>query len=297
MICRIIFAVFLFVGAVLFAEENYGLNDPSFVPSVAYVGDRVIFRVELVAPESARVLSPPSLPSEKWIDVTDVRVTHLRKLESRNVFSVVVYFTSFRPGVQQLPPLRLGDITLRDIEVTTLSILPQDEPVRLSPLLGQLLHRATLRIVAIVAGSTVGVVLAVYFLVRFGLALFLTLSQRRKRKQPAKRMKANLRKLARIIGRIDVKEFFRRYSTIVKLYIEERFGYRAFEMTTGEIRTIFEQDGFDAHITNNIIGILVESDLVKFGGEQPDLPQIRTMTERAATLWQRIERGGANARS
>lgn len=270
--------------AAAFAEEDYGLNAPSFLPFYAHVGDPVLYHVELVVPARARISQPPAFPAEISIEVTDVKVSLRKTFEGKNVYDVSVAYVSFAPGTQSLPPLPLGDVTLRDIEVNTLSVLDQGETVRLSPPRGQVVLPSTWLVIVLASGTAAGLAGAVVALVVFLRRLVSRVKESRKRRLPARRLAKALRLLDGRRGQMDYREYAAGITGITKAYLSERLGFPALVSTTSEIRGFFGRANMSGRAESETTSILRDADEVKFGDRPLDDRGMAGVALRVANL-------------
>jgi hypothetical protein len=290
-VLKLLWIVILVFPLPVFSEENYGLNTPSFLPLSAHVGDPVLYHVELVVPERAVIEPPAVFPVEMWIEVTDVRINLRKTLEARNVYDVSVMFISFAAGVQSLPPLHLGDVTLRDIEVTTLSILEPDGTLRLAPSRGQMVLPSTWLV--LILGFCAGALCIVFvagFIV-FGRNLIIRIAENRVRKLPARNLVKSLKSLLSNTGNQGYKDFIVGISQITRTYIEERLRLPALCSTTSEIRSLFEAKDLNERAKRETARILFEADEVKFGYRTLDEGGMREVARRVANLPVVIDEG------
>jgi hypothetical protein len=275
-----------------FAEENYGLNAPSFLPLSAQVGDPVLYHVELVVPDHARIVPPPMLPKEPEIEISDVKVREIRKLDSRTVYAVNVYYVSFAPGSQMLPPLDLGDVTLRDVEIRTLSVLAADEIVRVSPSRDQIVLPGTLLFMTSIALALVGFVGAIIGGIILSKKLASILAVYRKRRIPARHLAKSLRSLCSRSKR-DSAEFFDSIALMTRTYLSERLEFPALTFTTSEIRDYIGDVKIALRAREEVSGILMETDRIKFGGDRITGTATQNIIERVTRLSSLIDEGAS----
>jgi len=67
-----------------------------------------------------------------------------------------------------------------------------------------------------------------------------------------------------------LKEFFSEYSLIMRRYLERRYEFPALEMTTFDLARELEDDRFPQVISERLLPVLREADLVKFAKHLPD---------------------------
>jgi hypothetical protein len=200
-------------------------------------------------------------------------------------------FVSFAAGERSLPPIPLGDVTLRDIEVSTLSVLKPDETLRLSPPRGQAVLPSTWPALLVLFAAVAGCAVAVAALVIIFRNLAVNLRESRMKRLPARRLARSLRMLFPRRSGIDSREFVIGISDIARRYIEERLGFPALSSTTKEIRELFERGGVNRSAEREAAAILRETDDVKFGGGKLDAGGMRAVAERLANLPRLIDAG------
>ena len=77
------------------------------------------------------------------------------------------------------------------------------------------------------------------------------------------------------------QEFYLRLTGIVRRYIEETTGIKAYEQTTGEFLTMRWPDAFSPERAVRLADFLEAADLVKYAAQSPDVPQIDLAIARA----------------
>jgi hypothetical protein len=70
-----------------------------------------------------------------------------------------------------------------------------------------------------------------------------------------------------------LKEFFTDFSLVMRRYLERRYEFPALEMTTYELSREFAEGDFPAMLTERLLPVLREADLVKFAKLIPDFAE------------------------
>ena len=146
-----------------FAELERG-QEVRFEPAQFGVGDRVLARI--VVRGAAQLSAPGTVAAGEWLSVHGVDVLP----RTDGSWEVRVLFTSYRPGVGELPPIDVGPFRLTGIGFLTVSVLPRygDVPPALRPPAAQMAVPGT---AALLIGGALTVLVAPYLLVSGGLLL------------------------------------------------------------------------------------------------------------------------------
>ena len=177
-----------------------------------------------------------------------------------------VFFTSFLPGTQALPEIALGDVVLRDIKISTSSLLEAEGGTEPRPLRSQLVLPGTWPIALGLAFGIVVVPVGLILVVRAVLGAGRRYRARTLRRLPARRFKRRLARLGRLTGQIDVREFFIRATEALKRYLQERLRVPALGSTTLELSNL-AKDVLPGAALENALRILHLADEVKFAGK------------------------------
>ena len=146
-----------------FAEPERG-QEVRFEPAQFGVGDRVLARI--VVRGAAQLTAPGTVAAGEWLSVHGVDVLP----RTDGSWEVRVLFTSYRPGVGELPPIDVGPFQLTGIGFLTVSVLPRygDVPLAVRPPAAQMAVPGS---AALLIGGALAVLVVPYLLVSGGLLL------------------------------------------------------------------------------------------------------------------------------
>lgn len=254
------------------------------------VGDRIAVTLVLRTPAGSQ---PDFGPVEQQFgDGLDVLVVGLPEQQSlpdgRAEFRVRYEVAAFQPGATQIPPLSVAfdgpggraTASASPLPIAVASVIPPDAaPTGVRDLKPQidLTYRAG------IPGRTIAIaVIAVLILLVAG-ALAARWLWRRLRTAPAAPVSAVAPSAAEATARAeldriaalglldtgDVHQFHALLATCVRRYLSDHYGFPAFAMTTGELRTRMEAFGVDRWQARLAAGLLAECDAVAYAGYAP----------------------------
>ncbi len=250
----------LFAGRA--TAEPIQISDVVFLPPRFYVGDRAEARLTLVSAGEFSIEAPTTLPSKRWLSVDEVVVSRVNDRSA----TVRIHFTSYLPGTQALPEIECGDVLLRDIKISTSSVIESGEGVDPMPPRPQFVLPGTWSITAAVAFGIVAVPLGLLLGIRALLGAGRRYRAFTLRKMPVGRFRRRLTRLGRTLQHMNVREFFIHVSEAFKRYLQERLGVPALGSTTQELSATVEQL-LPEEVARRALEMLRLSDEVKFAGK------------------------------
>jgi len=247
-----------------------------------FVGDVVELRIGMELEKPMRAEIPPVLPESDWIEIRDI------SFETADYgVNVVIVFSSYAPGTQILPPLKVGSLILDDIEIPTSSILPRTHGgARL--LRGQkILPGTRLEMVSALALAAITPFLS-YGLFRILRRWWKRGSDLFQYRRPLRRVQKLSKRLRTSIGSMKATQWYHELSNGLRGYLSSRLGQDCTSATTAEIALMK-----DIHEVprNQLLEVLKEGDLVKFAGRQADTESLERTLDilNAAVLeWERF---------
>jgi hypothetical protein len=292
----------------------------SVEPSVATIGDRLQYTLVLDYEEGVEVELPDVVRGLAPFDVLDATVTDPLAQSGRVVERRDMVVAAFEVGELWLPALEIGYVTAEgdsgsvwsdSLAVTIESVLPEvreDEqvgPKDIKPPL-ELPRRIWPWIVTALAIAAAGV--GAYFLQKWLRNRRREPVEEKKEEPPVPRIAAHVVALERLdaleqddpIGRGEVPRFYVRVTEIVRLYLRDRFGVDAIDMTTSELKPAM----LDARIEEKEIDwserYLAHADLSKFAKHVPteeracaDFAEAREFVERTRLRGEAVDAAGA----
>ena len=296
-----------------FAELERG-QEVRFEPAQFGVGDRVLARI--VVRGAAQLSAPGTVAAGEWLSVHGVDVLP----RTDGSWEVRVLFTSYRPGVGELPPIDVGPFRLTGIGFLTVSVLPRygDVPPALRPPAAQMAVPGT---AALLIGGALTVLVAPYLLVSGGLLLAGAggrVRARRARTRPRLLLERGVQQLQtaataqRGHGRHrrhrhrrhppqpsasasasaappDAVAFYARLSHLARGYLAERLALPAHALTVGELRAALPEQGLPHGLGADLAAILDTADRVKFAGRGAGATEMRDAARQLVTLARAID--------
>jgi len=274
-----------------FGPAGYSLSEAVFLPPRFYVGDRVELRLRLETAPGVS-LEPVALEAEKeWLSVEEVRVQSPKAGEAE----VRIYFVSFYPGTTHLPPLRLGDLLLGDITITTLSALEKEDASRLRGPRGQLALPGTYLKLASLLLAVLALPGAGIFLGRRLLRAARKLRRLRQWRRPYLRARRELRILEQGLAGSESRGFFIRLSRLLKAYLSERLALPVLSRTTGELAA--SSPGLHPGDWAEVMEVLKLADLAKFSRQESSKAEMTGTLARVSALIERLEKESSDVES
>ncbi len=280
-----------------FAELERG-QEVRFEPAQFGVGDRVLARI--VVRGAAPLSAPGTVAAGEWLSVHGVDVLP----RTDGSWEVRVLFTSYRPGVGELPPIDVGPFRLTGIGFLTASVLPRygDVPPALRPPAAQMAVPGT---AALLIGGALTVLVVPYLLVSGGLLLAGAggrVRARRARTRPRLLLERGVQQLqtaatgataasaaSASAAPPDAVAFYARLSHLARGYLAERLALPAHALTVGELRAALPEQGLPHGLGADLAAILDTADRVKFAGRGADAAEMRDAARQLVTLARAID--------
>ena len=258
------------------------------------VGDPVTLHLSVTHPADDRVL-PPVLPQE-WGDF-EVRSQSTTTVTSHQDGTATttqdIQAALFAPGDFTTPDFSVtvispdGSSTEQAVPPVTLTVnsvlTPDDSALRdIKPQIDLQPPSLLPQFILIALAVIVAVSLVCLFYRRFVRKNVDALAVEIDLRTPYERARDELRALEALdmVGQGLYKAYYSRLSEILRLYIEGVYGINAPDMTTFEIRRALRQNpGLDTTLTQQVIKILNDCDLVKFAKSEPETGAARIILE------------------
>lgn len=249
-------------GAQSEEPQEAEIERTTFLPQVFYVGDRVEMRVAFRTSPGAAPRLPQESPSIAWGTLHRVRLA-----EVSGGWELRVSFTPYQPGTQTLPPMELGDVYLRGIDVPVPSILDENRS-ELAPLRDQLLLPAT-RMLLAAAVAVLVLVPAVWFVFfRWGRRRFRDLLTRYRDALPYRRINRSLRQLGNEMDDMSDRDFYIQLLSDFRSYLSRRMHTEAFSATTEELAGELERYIPTEEDREAVLEVFKFGDRVKFASQR-----------------------------
>ena len=274
------------------------VQEVRFEPERFAAGDHVLARI--VVAGGAELTAPAEVATGEWLSVHGVEVLP----RTDGSWEVHVRFSSYRPGIGELPPIDVGPLQLTGIGFLTASVLPRYGEVlpALRPPAPQMAVPGT---AALLAGGALAVLMVPYLLVSG--VLLLAGAGRRVR---ARRARARPRVLLeRAVQRLqsggpkrtqgvadanadvdtDADSFYAGLSQLARGYLTERLALPAHSLTVRELSAALPEQGVPHGLGADLTEILETADRVKFAGRGAAGAEMQAAARQLVTLARAID--------
>ena len=292
------------------------VREVRFEPARFVAGDRVLARI--VVRGAAPLTAPEAVASGDWLSVHDVEVLP----RTDGSWEVHVRFSSYRPGVAELPPIDVGPFELTGVGFLTASVLPRygELPPTLRPPAPQMAIPGT---AAVLIGGA-GAVLVVPYLLVSGALLLAGAARRagarRSRARPRVLLERGVQRLQAggsngahgTNGRYgegggaagvsgvpgasappgvphDAVTFYAGLSQLAREYLAGRLALPAYAMTVRELREALPERGLPHGLGADLTAILDTADRVKFAGSGAADAEMQAAARQLVTLARAID--------
>ena len=291
----------------------------SVEPSVATVGDRLHLRIEVDSRNGVAVAFPDVVAGIAPFEVLDAVMTEPAPGGDRTVERRDYIIAAFETGDLYVPALAFEYVTAdgdtgvvfgESLAVSIESVLPEvreDEevgPKDIKPPV-ELPRRVWPLIIAVL--SVAAAAAAFYFVRRWLRNRISEPAEDVVQEPPVPRTAAHVVAIERLdaleredlIGRGEIPRFYVRATEIVRLYLRDRFGVDAIDMTTSELPPAMRKASIDESEISWGEGFLLHADLAKFAGHVPsegrarsDFREAREFVERTRLRGEVVVDGG-----
>jgi hypothetical protein len=272
-----------------FPETEYTIDQVLYLPPEHYVGDIVEARVSISSSVPLSIESPEALVKNDEITVHGVRIN-----QDNGGATIVVTFTPFRVGEQTLPSLDLGELTLKDIPFTTMSLVDR-HGWDFQGLRDQLLLPGTFLYIALFSAGVVAVFLIVFPGLRIIKQKLSAWAERYTKRASYKKLIRTLSKLDRRIEGLDGKAFYSELCDGVRGYLQKRLECNTISKTTPELGPLLREHLGVIEQENELSTIFSFADRVKFGGQTAPVDKRSDHLETVGRVAERLE--GRSARN
>lgn len=259
----VVFIPFLLFSVwTLTAGPQVTVESMSFIPQTYYVGDRVEMRIVLGQGGDMKLLSPVKPKNPPWGVVHDISL-----IPTGGKLEVRVVFTSFQPGTQTFPPLKIGEFVLDDLKVHVGSLIEEGYG-EFAPPRGQILLPSTRLILGLIVGGFFALPLLgvfLFFWVRPRIERFQAFYRERR---PYKELRRRLRDLQKDGDGLDARRFYIALLENLKMYFSHRGKQDCAAMTTREMQNFITKRFSRVENIEELVQILLFGDEVKFGGRR-----------------------------
>ncbi|MCY4484167.1 MAG: hypothetical protein OXC12_14960 [Spirochaetaceae bacterium] len=269
-----------------------------FEPARFVAGEPVLARI--VVRGGAELSAPAAVAGSEWLPVHAVEVLP----RTDGSWEVRVRFTSYRPGVGELPAIDVGPLQLTGIGFLTASVLPRYGEVApaLRPPAAQMAVPGS---AALLIGGALAVLVVPYLLVSGALLLAGAGGRaraRRSRTRPRVQLERAVQRLQHgapggaapngagaPAAPADVVAFYARLSQLARGYLAERLALPAHALTVGELRAALPDQGLPRGLGADLTAILDTADRVKFAGLGAGATEMHAAAAQLVTLARAID--------
>jgi len=299
--------VFLLVCASSAAEARPPTASAEVEPRTATVGDRLTLRLTLERDADTTVDGPDVADAVAPIAVLSMAAAPSRELDGRVIEDTYYVIAAFEPGPTGIPQLPFAYRTASgesgvawtdSLAVTIESVIPdtleQGElgPRDIKPPIELPRRIWPFLLAAIVAAACL---VGLYYLRRWWRAREKAPAEDEPDEPVVPRRAAHLVALERLrelerddpIGRADIVGFYVRVTEILRLYVRDRFGVDAIDMTTTELGPAMRSARMDEVDVDWTMGYLSRADLAKFAGHTPGAERARSDLAEAGAFVER----------
>jgi hypothetical protein len=206
---------------------------------------------------------------------------------------VQIHFVSFRPGIFTTPPLDLGGILLRGIEMETRSVLEDRGEEDLRPPRRQLVIPGTWLKAGFLAAFLILFPPLLIFLWRKAPGWLARYRELRNRNLPLQRLRAVLRRLAKELSDMDGGRFFSELTAAIRIYLTEKLSFPAVKATTREIDRMLPGrmpvEPLPRDAASGIVALLQRGDHVKFGKRPCNRREMKSALRKTQELVEIVE--------
>ncbi|HOV37559.1 MAG TPA: heme biosynthesis HemY N-terminal domain-containing protein [Spirochaetales bacterium] len=234
------------------------------IPSTFYVGDKVTLRFTVESRKGTELKVPEELPKLSWGVVHLIQVS---SSEQKDKHEVSISFTPYRTGTQRMPPLKLGLVTVEDIQVSISSLLDTAKEIP-APLREQMVIPNTTLVLALGIGGVFSLLILYLLWIRWGYPWIQNWWERHQRRKPYKQLIKDLEALKEQRG--DPRQFYVHLLDSVRLYLSQRWNPCMMAYTTTELEMNLFRDWGSEETVASLLGIFKKGDRVKFGGKNVD---------------------------
>ncbi len=261
------------------------------------IGDQIALDLKFFTPPDALIMWPFYQDTiTRDIELISKSMIDSSRTDNQLLITQQLTITSFDSGLHVIPPITFGyrkqdDSTGKYSQTNplylTVMTITVDTTQAIKPIKGPIEARVTFSEMLPWLLGGLGLVIVVLVL------LYVFIWRKSPEKLPWVRQKPKLP--AHIIALNDLeklkklklwqagkyKDYYTGLTDILRIYMEERFGMQAMEMTTDEIIDHLKQDQIDDSLKRSLNHLLSLADLVKFAKEEP-LPTDNDSSYKAA---------------
>jgi hypothetical protein len=266
------------------------VREVRFEPARFAAGDHVLARI--VVTGGAELTAPEAVATDEWLSVHGVEVLP----RTDGSWEVRVRFSSYRPGVGELPPIDVGPLQLTGIGFLTASVLPRYGEVlpALRPPAPQMAVPGT---AALLAGGALTVLVVPYLLVS-GVLLLTGAGRRAHTRRVRARPRVLLERAVQQLqangangthGGTDADSFYVGLSQLAREYLAARLALPAHSLTVRELSAALPEQGVPHGLGADLTEILETADRVKFAGRGADGAEMQAAARQLVTLTRAID--------
>ena len=229
-----ILILFLFCCFTVVNAQEYQQLNARFLPPDYYVGDTVELKFTLRSSGNPDLVVPEALPDPGWVKLLSLRIA-----KQGGDHEITIRFIPYYPGTRTLPPLRLGDLTLKDIKIYTSSVLGGDTERELSGIRNNLIIPGTRVTGAVIFSALLCLPLLIILFYKFLKKRTGALVYSYKLNLPYRKFLRLMKKIRQTLNDMSDKEFFTQYTDGLKNYLSTRFHQDFTTLTTTEMEKVF----------------------------------------------------------
>ncbi len=280
---KLLFLSLLLIASVTAIYGQVEVKRTVFIPPEYYMGDPVELRLQIELDDYDLLTTPMDIISLEWVDIKDIQI-----VQDNLDGEIIVKFTSFSTGTRALPELDFGAFVLSDFKIYTNSLVEEGEN-DLKGLRPQVMIPGSRLYFFLIALGVFVLPYVFYFLIKLFIKYLIVLTRKYHSSKPYRNLSRTLKKLDSNIEKISVRDFFITLSDALRIYLTARTGFDCKSATTSEISTL-HGFGLEQSLWDRLVAVLKRGDMVKFGGEQLSMKQMKDNLDFVMTLCFEIEK-------
>lgn len=272
---RVVLVLLLFSIAISASDRvhaqtrSYSMDRLIFVPPIYYVGDRVEVRFRIDTEGYELPSEVDQIPEDRWIRIDDIRIIPIA-----GSYDIRITFTSFRPGLSELPKLTIGELTIERLQIETASIR-ENESHTFYGMADPLILPGTRLFIALVAGvvlfGPLSLIIVSGWLRGIAKRIVASIGTRR----PYRGLLRSLDSLDASSARLEGREFYGVLFVEFRRYLSSRSDHNYSSTTTREMTLLGTAEFATVPEFVRIGNIVGRVDRVKFGGASTSESELR----------------------
>ncbi len=271
------------------AQQGYSVTQTVTLPRTSYVGDRIELRVGIRPSGSVSVTEPEAMPQASWAEFHNLSV-----IRRSNEYELRLVLTPYEPGTLTLPPIDLGDIEIRELNVHVSSVL-EDAATEPAPPYRQAVLPYTRILIGGLAAVLLVVPLGFFAVARWGHGRIRQVLAVYRTRRPYRKILKTLRALESRIEELEARRFYIDLLQELRRYFSEKLDRDLMSATTAEIESYLRQVLPQVSDREALVELFRYGDLVKFASRKSRLGERRAHINELRRVLDRVERSAGTS--